>query len=368
MQGESIFGIACEMLQKTNVFNKEISEIGFTDQHGKKIRLIDLVKKETGKYNHRFRGWSEQNMQCAYEAIANAMPKYLDSGYSAPFSFKQRTKVNFETWLKNISYEYDILNPFVPEALNAKENHVGIAMVKLLHCREGITYSDIENKLDISDRSAQKNLVKLNPTLYNGPKEPYAPFCIGGQPLCANVELIDPKETDASQKRFWTRNSVHPLVLQENIMQLATLLNALCHQYFDREDQLSVLIAVDIWNQMSEYAQKKILTYFTHGNEDLKQFVLMLKQECPDDHVCMYHTEREMLKEIEMSIDQALEFLIKESRSRSGTILLSDGTCLKNCHVCPNIGRDGRECYEATDECGEKYIITKEQISEIILL
>lgn len=365
MSGETIFAIACEMLQTTNIFSKKVSEIRYANNQHEEVCLLDLVEKEINRYNHRLRGKTEHNLQCAYDAIAKAMPKYIDNGYSAPFSFKQRTKGNFAAWLKRIGESYTVSNAYIPEELTADEEDTGIAMLKLLHAREGVTYEEIADELGIGERAIQKDLVKLSPSLYSGDKKPYPPFRLGGQPLLAEIELIQQGKS-ASEKRFRTMNSVHPLVLQENIMQLGTILGALCHQYHDYEDELSPLIAIDIWSQMSEYAREKVKTYYAFDNQDLKHFIDMLEDECPDDHVCGYHTERELLNEIEMPIDQALRYLMKVE-GRTGTIILKDGKHIQVHRLHPSIRDDGLSTYEAFDCDGNSVVFTKNQVVDILL-
>ena len=54
-----------------------------------------------------------------------------------------------------------------------------------------------------------------------------------------------------------------------------------------------------------------MIDHFAFDDQDLAEFIEILDDECPDDHACVYHTEREMLGKIEMPIGQALEFLMK---------------------------------------------------------
>ena len=227
------------------------------------------------------------------------MVAYLES-YSAVFSFKQQTKEYFVTWLEKIKHLYNIAEATIPDELKSgtQERDAGIAMLKMLHAREGITYEEMKNELGrMSLRSIHKDLIKISPSLYKGDGKPDVPFRLGGQPLVAEIEQINPEEYHADKKRFRTLNSVHPLVLQENIMQLATLLKALAVQYYDQEDDVSRIIAVDIWSQMSPYARKKIVDYYAFDDITLADFVSEIDNPCPDDHG-IYRTEKELLDEI----------------------------------------------------------------------
>ena len=370
MSRESLLEIANEMLRQTNVFPKDVSELKYTSplqEDG--ITLLGCVELETKKYDHRFRGKSEKNLQIAYTCIGAAMAVYLES-YPAVFSFKQQTKDHFLLWLKRIRHAYAIADAAEPDELTigTKERDTGIAMLKLLHARSGVTYEEIEHSFggNIGRRAIQKDFIKISPSLYTGEGEPDVPFRLGGQPLLADIELVNPAETRAEYKRFRTLNSVHPLVLQENIMQLATLLKALSRQYYDQSDDVSRIIAVDIWSQMSEYARAKIIDYYAFNDVVLEDFIFEINNPCPDDHACVYHTEKELLQEIEMPIDQALPYLMKVS-GRTGTIKLISGDRIVAQQILPTTLSDGAKAYRVIDKDGNTTILTSSQIGDIIV-
>lgn len=372
MSGETIYSIACEMLETTNIYSKTVSEIKYTSnsfdgEERKKVYLLDLLKIETAKYNHRLRGRSESNLHNAYASIARALVEYI-SDYPVKFSIKAKVKKSFEIWLNKIASQYEITNSFIPEELDVKENDTGVALLKMLHAREGVSYDDINNELDIGPRAIQKDLVKLSPSLYNGNSssdEPYVAFHLGGQPLHAEIKLVAETQV-AKEKRFYTPNSVSPIILQENIMQLGTLLNALANQYYDKnqEDDVARLIAVDIWNQMSEYAQDKIKNHFAADNINLEDFIIELEYAFPDDHICPYLTEKEMLDKIEMSISQALIYLSK-APGRSGTIVLTSGERIVAEHLEIIVHDNGGKAYKATNIDGQCIVFNKGQVKKI---
>lgn len=370
MSGESLLTIATEMLQETNVFPKAVSELKYSCRwEAEEISLLGCVEKQTRKQNHRFRGKSERNIMLAYKCIADAMVLYLES-YSAVFSFKQQTKEKFVAWLKKIQQLYGLADNDapIPSQLTdgTKDRDSGVAIIKLLHSRDGVTYDDMKDSLDrLSERSIQKDLIKISPSLYQGDGQPDVPFRLGGQPLLAEIELVDPNEHRAKHKRFRTVNTVHPLVLQENIMQLASLLKALAHQYFDQEDDLGRIIAVDIWSQMSEYARQKIISYYAFDDETLSDLIFEIDNPCPDNHG-VYRTEKELQKEIEMPVDQALPYLMKV-RGRTGTIQLVSGDRIEAKEIYPAILNDGRKVYNIIDDNGNVTKLSKDEILDVII-
>lgn len=220
------------MLQRTNVFPKDVSELKYASAWPEEdISLLGCVEDEIKKYNHRFRGRSERNLQIVYRCIGAAMAVYIEI-YPAAFSFKQQTKEFFLLWLEKIHHAYAIEDALIPDELviGTKEKDTGIAMLKLLHSRAGVTYEELKDGLGgITERAIQKDFVKITPSLYAGEGVPDVPFRLGGQPLLAEIELVDKNETRAKFKRFRTLNSVHPLVLQENIMQLVSNREIICY-------------------------------------------------------------------------------------------------------------------------------------------
>ena len=365
MSGETLYTIACEMLNRTNVFQKETTEIKYTYMQ-EEISLLSCLKKETSKHGNKFCQRSESNLQLAYDCIVFAMIFYLED-YPATFSFKQQTRDLFKIWAKRIKVEYSIKkddkNDDALKGLNqaSSEKDTGVAMLKVLHSRKGVTYKDIAKKLGIGLRSIQKSLVKISPSLYDGPKVAYPPFRLGGQPLYANITLIEKEENE--NKRFITKNTVHPLVLQENLPQLATLLKALAHQFWDYEDDKTRIIGIDIWSQMSVYARNKIVDFYAFNDKDLASFVNIISEPCPDDHACLFYTEKEMMKNLEMELplNDAISHLMK-AEGRKGVIILKSEEQIEVCQVEPGISNDGEKYYRVVDANGD---VKKIKIDEI---
>ena len=365
MGRETIYEIACEMLESTNIFRNNVAEISYRRNAHEEISLLDLVKKATRKFDHRYHGKTEDNLHRAYMAIAEAMVRYVED-YPVVFSFKQRTKQNFAEWLDKIAKEKCSRKEDIPEELTRLEWDTGVAMLKLLHSRKGISYEQLEKELSIKERAIQKDLVKLSPSLYAGNKEAYAPLRLGGQPLLAKISLVEETEK-AAEKLFYTPNTVHPIVLQENVMQLATLLKSLANQYYEKHDDVARLIAMDIWSQISEYAQDKMKKYFAFDDQNLGDFIVELQDDSPVDRMCKYHTEKEMLdQQIELSVEQALEFLMKAD-GRTGRILFKTGNCIWVDHLEGEKCVNGKRSYIVKDKQSNVTSFTKEEVEEIIL-
>ena len=293
--------IAYEMLTSTNVFRKPIADIGYGNKDDKTY-LIDIVNELLSNHRSGYRNRSLSNYQIIYNTIARAMIAYLSS-YPASFSFKQQTKKQFSLWLEKIEKKYAINDVKVPEELDAEndKSDTGIVMLKALHSRKGITKEKLRCELgDISARAVQKNLRKISPSLYEGNsadiEETYMPFYIGGQPIHAKIR-VRVKDEDKEKKKYYdTPNTVHPIILQENLMQVGVLLKSLCINFCDNESDISLNIALDIWSQLSDYAKARIESKFARIDKDMQFFIELLKDSSPDNRACIFQTEREMQK------------------------------------------------------------------------
>ena len=370
MAETNLYTIAYEMLSQTNPYKKDVLKISYQNE-GKANSLLDMVKQELSSYRSGTRNRSIGNFTIAYNAISRAMVEYLEDFHSS-FSFRQKTKIKFCDWLKNIQKNFDLAPMEMPPELEVKSSEMdtGITMLKELHSRSGITKDDLCYKLDIKPRAVQKNLRKLSPNLYEGEREnisdeaEYVPFRIGGQPINVDIRVVE--NTTDRRKYYYTPNTIHPIVMQENLMQVGALLQSLCHShYYGLQSNIYLQIAIDIWSQLSDYAKEKIRTVYAIRNEDLNEFVEILDDECPDDYVSTYHTEREMAEKEGLSREDKLLFLAKLPERTATITLKKDGSIsyIRRANVKNYIGKR----VAVTDENGKEYLLEFEQIEDIDL-
>ncbi len=363
----TLYTIACEMLRETNPYNKDISEISY--QNGNKtFSLLGLLKNKLSVYRGGTRNYSKSNLQIAYDAISEAMNDYLEN-YHSSFCFMQNVKRKFHYWLKSIQNRYALVpteTPFEMD-LQSYEQDTCIAMLKALHSRDGISEC---NFVGIKPRSVRQNLRKLSPSLYKGEKEnikeypEYVPFRIGGQEVEVDIK-IKKKQNDRKQY-YYTPNTVHPLVLQENLMQVGVLLQSLCRSYYDLENNIALLIAIDIWSQLSNYARQKIKNVYTIHNEDFREFVKILEDEYPDNSASTYITERQMAEIEELSIEDKLLFLAK-APERTATIVMSSEGDIATYIYGATVKDYGEKTVVLIDSDKNERILTISHISDIAL-
>ena len=362
------YSASIEMLRETNPYKRDVSEISYQLQ-GKNKSLLDIVEHKLSKHRGGARNYSKENRFIAYHAISEAMEDYLDE-YRSSFSFKQNVRRKFHFWLKSIQKQYDldcVETPF-EEDVKSNEQNTCIAMLKALHSREGVSEDEFPG---IKPRSVRQNLRKLSPELYKGEKEniqaepEYVPFRIGGQPVTVDVKIK--KRKNDKKQYYYTPNTVHPIVLQENLMQVGALLKALCNSYYNSksESELGLLIAIDIWSQLSDYAKEKMRNFYAVHDQEFQGFIEILDDECPDDHASTYRTEREMAETEGLSIEDRLIYLFKVSGRTANIVISLNGkqTTITNVTV-KNVGSDS---VIVTDVNKTDHTLKIERIRDIIL-
>lgn len=323
MSADSLYALAIEMLCSTNVYRRNIEEFHYPSQEDEEeVSLVHIVRYRS-KNQARQRKRNTIEKQIAYKIVSASLAEYIEN-FPAVFSFKQRTKEKFAVWLQKIAEQYEIEGVEIPEILKIQpnENDTAIVMLKALHERKGVSKEELTRKLGINHlRSIQKNLRKLSPDLYEGPDiekdNVYTPFRIGGQPVVADIRVCG--VNNKNQKLYSTPNTIHPIVLQENLMQVGTLLQALCRNYCDYESEISMGIATDIWSQLSDYAKERIERIFGAEDRTFQKFIDQLNNVCPNQGFGMFLTERQMASDIEMMVGEALLYLEKAD-GRTGTV------------------------------------------------
>ena len=304
MRDQELYDHAYTMLAETNVYPRSPDEILYQAPSGAKYSLPELIwselfnrKKEMGRKGRK-RTVTDYNEIC-FDAIGNAMAAYIEH-YPAPVSFKKRTRERFVKWLEVIRLKYGIsCEKLIPEQLNTEEgeNDTVVGLLLSLQSRRGVTKKELKDRLGIGPRAILKDLCKLDPALRKGGAEipdKVAPFYLGGQPVRAKIQ--GRKYKGEREKRYRTENSIHPLILQENLFQAATLLQALQRNYDEHESTVSSYLAVDIWSQLSDYARERIEYVFAAGDPDFACFLEMLKDETPDERIpASFRMEREII-------------------------------------------------------------------------
>ena len=276
---------------------------------GRSVSLKVLIEDQLGKTISA----EEPDMG----VICEAMGQYISS-FPAPATYKQVLWEKMKLWLERIAddlgqqEEYEMfLEDFEPPVSDDPIIHV----IKALHNRDGITREDIARELCESERNAKNILNRLDASLTDGHRGNIVR--IAGQEVSVCIESEDRVDTrrgdtPVRKRYFHTPNTVNPIFLQENIMQVGTLLKSLAQSYYTDEgyeNEIVLGIALDIWLQLSEYAKERISSFFVAGDKKLSGLIRDVENRV-EEGSGGFMTEKEMLHEMMANGTERLEDLL----------------------------------------------------------
>jgi len=146
--------------------------------------------------------------------------------------FKQELKSKLIAWIDAIEKTYGLSsNNSVEMWPDFVEKDVGIELVKLLHARyPGITKNDLSKSLGVSKKTIQNYLRKLDPSLNESEQQTdSSPLRIGGHEMHVDIESEEVQLR--GDRAYYTPNTLHPVVMQFNVTQVAATLMALQNAY-----------------------------------------------------------------------------------------------------------------------------------------
>ena len=198
-----------------------------------------------------------------------------------------------------------------------------VELIKLLH-GEGMTREELAEQLHLTPRAVQNKLAAL------GPASPHMPpLRIAGQAMHVSIssKRIQPEYgTKKNTKRFYTPNTLHPIALQLNIAQLLTLFYALYQNYECNYSNMSEIIALDNWVQLSGYAKDRLqklagdpngmlLPYSKEYREGFMNYLNNMEAAVQDECHNAFRTERDLIRDGFLTQDEEVVLLYKAGRT-----------------------------------------------------
>lgn len=270
-----------------------------------------------------------------------------------------------------------------PEEMECFENQPdkNIKLMKLLH-PPGRTKAEIAAELEIGERSVQDRLSAMN--LEGNPDRGMVYFA--GQPVRVPIQT-ERIRTDLNKKkntlRYVTPNTVHPIGLQLNITQLLSLFQAL-NLYRMQNQNIGDDVAKDIWVQLSEYGQRKLLELAkdrniqrllnlgTNDNMDsLENYFYNLQSELEEiggDQWMEnpFRTERELVTADQCSKEEKL-FLLYKARRKCNISIRKDGKRIEyTAQIILGFKEKGQIAF-APDESSEPYVYAMDEVYDASL-
>lgn len=248
----------------------------------------------------------------AYQIIIEAISEYLYS-FSTSTTIKRRLYDRLYAWCTHMGKQFCIDNyeSYLEDIPNQITTDLTIALVKELHSKAGISKLDLKDKYGVSEKTAQVYLSRLST------KSCPNPLRIGGQAVYVPISHTEEKfRTD--KRRYFTPNTMSPLIYQLNIMQVASLLQSLQLSY-DIGNNIPLDLAVDTWSQLSDYAKERIREIFCSRDPDFSVFIDMV-EEAERSDTYRFMTESELMKRGEASWREQLDMAFKGGRSYNLTL------------------------------------------------
>jgi len=321
-----------QVLHSTNVFSERKFHAIYAGSNYSLQKSIELSQQFFEYYD------ADQMDAELLKVIIDGMVDYVEN-LPASVGYRADLWKRFIQWIERIASEFH-LEKEAAEILKGYDTicqlNPVIELVKGLHNRNGVTKAELSDQLHVSEKSIQTMLRQLDSDLGEGKatKECNA-FYVAGQQVKAKVSYLEENDGRGHiKRRFRTTNSVHPIFLQENIMQVGTLLRALAYDYLDNEHAVSRGIAIDVWCQLSEYAKERIQTVFGAHDENLRDFLEEMDMEITDSIPLSYLTEREMIQQQDLNLVELLMSVSKRN-AKVDVTYLDDGleTDLKGVYV-----------------------------------
>lgn len=359
----NLYDLARQMLDETNPYKCELDELLYTSREGDtniEYRLLDILKETTRGHKKSVRQVNpeEVDLRFCLKAISETFYHYYEHFNSYSYAHKNLVKHQLYNWQQAIIKKYEIDKPELISELEPKADDLdkGIAIIKLLHERNGVRVKDISNELNISERAVQKSLKKLS--VENDEDSYY----IGGQPIKVKIDIED----DKRPPRYKTKNSMHPIVLQENIMQTADLLLALANQYIEKGSVISFVNGINIWAQLSDYAKERIKLNYCLSDMNIRAFIDEIELLPPNDSGNkLFSSERNMLHEWGGSDEELFIYHLKGANRPCNVKLKNRSDLLVNQRISIRLDNEGNPHIIIADSSGSTIEVDYSEIEYV---
>lgn len=281
-----------------------------------KQKLLNGIKKYIEQYSVSCEPGYGASLQ-PYVRTAQAMNAFLKE-YPAPAYYKESVRKILWKWFDSAATEnglyIEAYEPVFNKYVDRNLFDPTVELIKMLHSQDGITKEELSAGLNCSEKTVQTLLHRL--TSHDDPLK------LGGEPIFLQIDFFDAhsdccnyKYGDKYKKRrhYRTKNTMHPLTFQFNLMQVGTLLYSLSKAYIESEMYSAYYIALNVWCQLSDYARARIKEIFAPQYETLS-FLIDDLSDMLDKNIRVFESESEFMHSVgDLSIDEKLLMAYKGS-------------------------------------------------------
>ena len=269
------------------------------------------------------------------EAIASAMGHYLKS-FDAPMSVKKMLCARLHQWFLQIGRKQNIDNQELEDIFKQEadfyESNKLIDLIKHL-TPDGVTKEFLcelyrTNFRTENNENQKRSIMKMLQRLSSKDN----PYYIGDQPVyleidykkekLANDEYIqDSTPTSGTSRyvhRYYTKDTVHPIILQANIMQVVILLSSLCCLYNSiKGAPLALDLATDIWWQLSEYGRNRLQSIACPPQllpTNWSDFINACNDPTITKRIFPFQREKDLINQSDASLEDHMFYLLKNGQ------------------------------------------------------
>lgn len=313
------------------------------------------------------------------DLFSEGMNEFLYS-YPAPAIYKQDIRRTFLHWLKVIDLRQDLGiggEDMEQRLIEMAATDTGVALLKSLHDRNGKSKAEIGKEIGIGEKAVQTDLRKLCPDLIKEDGRTPPPMRLGGQALYADIRVAKRKSAgdgSGAEKRFFTPDTVHPVVLQMNMMQVGCLLRSLCHAYSSEITRVSLQLAVDVWMQLSDYGKNRVREVFVPQDDALGPFIEKLEGIASGNELLAFLSEEEMRQDEEnANLADRLLLAYKGGMKCDVQYRIREEQHVRHDQRIEMVFRQGKPAYrilpfDPADAQDKGITVAAEQIEKIVLL
>ena len=348
-----------QMIENSTFEDRALLEMFSVENPNSQKSLYQIVRRNTnfGKSKE-----SKIDKQKAYQILIDSVSDYI-LDYSTSYAAKRRLYNRMLAWCEHMGTQYQIDNyeealKELPEQISTD---IAVEIVKDLHSQDGVSKEELGVRYGASPKTIQVCLHRISDPRCTDP------IRIGGQAVHVPISHIEKAPDFAeSNKRKWkrkyfTKNTMSPLVFQMNIMQVETLMKSLQLNY-DSGNDIPMDLAVDTWGQLSDYARDRIREVFGERDPALMEFLDEVESRMNTDEY-RFMTESEILKS---GVSYSEQLLIADKGGLVCNIsLIGPHRTRKRQRIFYDHERGAYYAVAAEDLSSERLYFTEDEINEI---
>ncbi len=254
-------------------------------------------------------------------------------------------------------YNIENYNEYLEDLKVLGSPDIAVEIVKDLHDQNGTSKLDLSGKYSISEKKAQIYLSKIDN------KRCSDPIRIGGQAVYVPISRKKSNAKDGHWK-YYTTNTMSPLVFQMNIMQVETLMKSFQLNYCNEGNAIPLDLAIDTWSQLSTYARNRIREKFGKRDKLLDEFLDEVERNMQSDEY-RFMTESELMKKDSLGYREKLQIAEKGRMVCNISLIESKHITRKNQRIFYDYKKDSFYAVPANDLEADPLYFTEDEINVI---